>query len=133
MFCAECGYKIVAPGEECPRCADRRLISSIPAVPTAVPAPAPTAVQQTPQQVRAARVQAEAARFDMPPVAPSNDGPSGLLFVLGFMLPVVGLIVWIAMKDAAPQRANSAGNGAFASVLVSLLMVFIVVVWNTFT
>ena len=50
--------------------------------------------------------------------AKTNDAPSAGFAVLGFFLPVVGLIIYLAMHNTAPLRAKSAGKGALTSVLV---------------
>lgn len=45
--------------------------------------------------------------------------------LLGFCVPLVGLILWILWKDSTPQRANSAGKGALVSVIASVVFYII--------
>lgn len=41
--------------------------------------------------------------------------------LLGFCIPVVGLILYLLWKDERPNSANSAGKGALISVIVSVV------------
>ena len=41
--------------------------------------------------------------------------------VLGFFIPVAGLILWLVWKDERPKRANGAGIGALVGVIVNLV------------
>lgn len=49
-----------------------------------------------------------------------NDNGSVWWAVLGFFIPVVGLILYIVWKDDQPQNAKKAGLGALISVCVSV-------------
>lgn len=51
-----------------------------------------------------------------------NDEPSFGFAFLGFLIPIVGLIVFLVMRDNSPERAHSAGKGAIAGVLVYALL-----------
>jgi len=48
------------------------------------------------------------------------DAPSGGYAVLGFFIPVVGLILYLVWKDQTPLRAKSAGKGALIGVIVQV-------------
>lgn len=58
-----------------------------------------------------------------------NDAPSTGYAVLGFFIPIVGLILYFVEKDKTPLKAKSALKGAFwgfgvgivASILYSIL------------
>ena len=45
--------------------------------------------------------------------------------ILGFLIPIVGLILWLAWLDVKPNSAKMAGMGALVSVILSI--VFMVV------
>lgn len=47
------------------------------------------------------------------------DAPSWGYALLGFFVPIVGLILFLLEKDTMPLRAKSAGKGALVSVIVS--------------
>ena len=47
------------------------------------------------------------------------DGPSAGFSVLGFFIPLVGLILYLVWKAEYPLRAKSAGKGALIGVIVS--------------
>ena len=54
------------------------------------------------------------------PAATNNDAPSMGWAVLGFFIPLVGLILYLVNKDTAPLKAKSAGKGALIGFCVSL-------------
>ena len=51
-----------------------------------------------------------------------NDAPSGGFAVLGFFIPVVGLILFLVWQDTMPQRAKSCGKGALTAVIVDVAL-----------
>lgn len=42
--------------------------------------------------------------------------------VLGFFIPLVGLILYLVWKDELPLRAKSVGKGALVSVIVNVVI-----------
>ena len=50
----------------------------------------------------------------------TNDAPNTGFAVLGFFIPLVGLILYLVNKDTAPLKAKSAGKGALIGFCVSL-------------
>ncbi len=55
-------------------------------------------------------------------VANSNDAPSTGFAVLGFFIPLAGLILYLVNKDTAPRKAKSAGKGALIGFCTSLAL-----------
>ena len=53
-------------------------------------------------------------------VIPGDDTGSIGWGILGFFLPVVGLILYLIWKDSKPKSALMAGKGALASVIVGV-------------
>ena len=51
----------------------------------------------------------------------TNDAPNAGFTVLGFFIPLVGLILYLVNKDTAPLKAKSAGKGALIGFCVSLV------------
>lgn len=51
----------------------------------------------------------------------SNDSGSFGWAVLGFFIPLVGLILWLVWKDTKPKSAKMAGIGALVGVGICLL------------
>jgi putative Mn2+ efflux pump MntP len=51
-----------------------------------------------------------------------NDVPSTGLNILSFLIPMVGLILYLMQKDKSPRKANSAGKAALWGVGVSLAL-----------
>jgi hypothetical protein len=54
-------------------------------------------------------------------VVDSDDAPSTGLAVLGFFIPIAGLILYLVNKDKSPKKAKSAGKGALAGVITSVV------------
>ncbi len=60
-----------------------------------------------------------------------TDASSFGYALLGFCIPIVGLILFLIWKDTTPLRAKSAGKGALVSVILSVVfyvIYFIVIV-----
>ena len=55
------------------------------------------------------------------PVVAGVDAPNTGFAVLGFFIPLVGLILYLVNKDTAPLKAKSAGKGALIGFCVSLV------------
>lgn len=51
----------------------------------------------------------------------SNDAKSGGYAALGFFFPTVGLILYLIWKEEYPLRASSAGKGALAGFIFSII------------
>lgn len=56
------------------------------------------------------------------------DAPSMGFAVLGFFLPIVGLILYLCMFNSAPLRAKSAGKGAVAGFVVGMILSILFIV-----
>lgn len=54
-------------------------------------------------------------------VVNTNDAPSTGMAVLGFFIPIVGLILWLVNKENKPLMAKSAGKGALIGFIVSIV------------
>lgn len=48
--------------------------------------------------------------------------------LLGFCIPIVGLILWLVWKDSTPLRASSAGKGALISAILGVVFTIIYIV-----
>lgn len=51
-----------------------------------------------------------------------NDQPSAGLNILSFLIPLVGLIIYLTERDRSPRKANSAGKAALWGVGVSVIL-----------
>ena len=49
-----------------------------------------------------------------------NDAPNTGFAVLGFFIPIVGLILYLLNKDTYPLKAKSAGKGALIGFCVGI-------------
>ena len=55
----------------------------------------------------------------------ANDSSSFGWALLGFCIPIAGLILYLVWKDSTPLKAKSAGNGALVSVIISVIVYII--------
>ena len=53
---------------------------------------------------------------------------SVLLGILGFMFPLIGLILYLAMMHSEPKKAKSAGKGALTAFIIYLVFIVIVTI-----
>ena len=51
-----------------------------------------------------------------------SDSSSAGWAVLGFLLPLIGLILYLVWKEELPLRAKSIGKGALVSVIVNVVI-----------
>lgn len=50
------------------------------------------------------------------------DAPSGGWAFLGFLIPILGLILYLIWKPEYPLRAKSVGKGALIGVIISVVV-----------
>ncbi len=60
-----------------------------------------------------------------------DDKPSTALAVLGFFIPIVGLILFLIYHDDKPKTAKSAGKGALAGFITGFVFSIILVILFT--
>lgn len=61
-------------------------------------------------------------------VADPSDRPSFGYAFLGFLLPVIGLILYLVWKDDTPLRARSCGRGAAVGFVIYFLLVLVCII-----
>ncbi|MBQ6052952.1 MAG: zinc ribbon domain-containing protein [Clostridia bacterium] len=54
--------------------------------------------------------------------ANGQDAPSFGYAVLGFFIPLVGLIIYLSAKDSTPMKAKSAGKGALVGFITNIVL-----------
>ena len=57
-----------------------------------------------------------------------NDMPSTGLNIISFLIPLVGLIIYLTEKDRSPKKASSAGKAALWGVGVSFVLTIISII-----
>ena len=57
-----------------------------------------------------------------------GDAPNMGYAILGFLIPIVGFVLYLMLKNVKPLKAKSAGKGALVSVILAvvILLVFII-------
>ncbi len=58
----------------------------------------------------------------VPQVQPIPDSGGFGWALLGFLIPIVGLVLYLVWKDTKPMTARSAGKGALAAVIVGVVL-----------
>lgn len=69
------------------------------------------------------------ARIDNKPNADVSEDNSNLGFaILGFFIPIVGLIIFLIYEEKKPKRAKSAGKGALIGFITKIVLTIILVI-----
>lgn len=55
----------------------------------------------------------------------ANDTGSFGWAVLGFFIPLAGLILYLVWKDTQPKNANQAGKGALTMVILNAVLIVV--------
>lgn len=63
---------------------------------------------------------------------PNDTGSSGWT-VLGFFIPLAGLILYLIWKDTQPKNAQKAGKGALIGVITNAAILFITILCTVIT
>ena len=58
----------------------------------------------------------------------SGDAPSKAFAILGFFVPIVGLILYAIFETKQPQRAKSAGKGALIGFITKVVICIVSVI-----
>lgn len=69
------------------------------------------------------------ARIDNKPNADVSEDNSNLGFaILGFFIPIVGLIIFLIYEEKKPKRAKSAGKGALIGFITEIVLAITLVI-----
>ncbi len=63
--------------------------------------------------------------------ATKADGPSVGMAVLGFFIPIVGIIAWLILRARQPLQARSAIKGALAGFVLQFLIILALYSWGS--
>ena len=97
-YCSNCGNELNEGAEFCSKCG------------SAVAAGSSVSIQQS---------NSENHRVN------NGDAPSGGFAFLGFLFPLVGLILYLVWRESFPLKANSCGKGALVSVVIGVVLTII--------
>lgn len=116
MFCTNCGKELPDNASFCPECGAAQ----------AAPAPQKEDPQAVPQQpAYYEQPQNSQPQYQQAPYQQQNaavDSGSFGWAVLGFCVPIVGLILFLVWKGDKPKSAKVAGIGALVSVILTVLL-----------
>lgn len=74
----------------------------------------------------------DALSYDRKSAVIPTDAPSFGYAVLGFFLPVVGLVLYLVWREQTPLRAKSAGKGALCGVITNVVLSVLLVILAVF-
>lgn len=136
-YCRNCGQQIDESAQTCPYCGASQNLTppgvnvSAPAQPTPSvpiqeaqqpqPVVQPPMYSQQPNQQFSQNQQPSYQIQNVPIQNPDDSGSFGWA-ILGFCIPLVGLILFLVWHDTKPKCAKKAGIGALVSVIVGLLL-----------
>lgn len=60
-----------------------------------------------------------------PPMPPQEEKASVGLAILSYLIPLVGLILYLTKKDSRPKTAKACGKCALASVIINIVLTII--------
>ena len=67
-------------------------------------------------------------QYNQPVINENNDRGGFGWALLGFFIPIVGLILYLVWKNDKPKSAKSAGKGALISVILSVVFYLIAII-----
>lgn len=144
MKCMSCGATLPENLNFCPNCG-ARLGAAAPYAGMGDVSSAPTLNQQladlqtqldsgyiTPEQFYARRAQVLARSGEAPQAEPVADAGSFGWWIIGFLFPIIGLVLYVLMRNEKPLSARRAAMGALASVLAQIIL-YMLYVGSVFT
>lgn len=120
MVCPKCGCEKSIIGEECCQCFELPVKN---AASNAVELSTPVAAHEAAPTLSSAQ---NSTNYSATPFT-TDDKPSFLMALIGFAIPLVGLIIFFADRSSRPLQARSAGRGAltgFGLTVVSVVLFF---------
>jgi hypothetical protein len=139
--CPACGSALSPDDAFCPECGN----AVKPSVPEGVPVSGSGAETPAPEASAApafsslagaggeerATVSSERATAPSRAVYTEDSSSAGMA-ILGFLVPIAGLILYLVWKDTKPLKARSAGRGALVSVIIGAVIwvIGVVIVWQ---
>ena len=99
MICRECGAQVPEYAQSCPNCG----------------APVPKTVETNPAPYSPQSYSPQSYALEV-------DAPSAGLNILSFLIPLVGLIIYLVEKDKSPIKARACGKWALISFIISAVL-----------
>lgn len=59
---------------------------------------------------------------NMPPMPPQEEKANVGLAILSFLIPIVGLVLYLTQKNEKPKTAKACGKAALACVIISVIV-----------
>ena len=106
MYCSHCGTNLNGDEKFCPNCG------------------APVG-EQKPQSDPFAAKSTTFSDAQSKAQTATGDAPSAGYGILGFLIPIVGLILYVVWKNEYPLRAKSCGKGALVNVILSVVLMIL--------
>lgn len=126
MFCTKCGKRIPDDSAYCPYCGAATAASDNPFGDGASRSRGNTGGVNGNSGQNCGAPYTDGSRGDGG--RKSDDASSFGWGLLGFLIPIAGLILYLVWKDEYPLRAKSAGKGALSAVILYVLLVILYIV-----
>lgn len=52
----------------------------------------------------------------------NNSESTTLIFVISFLIPIVGIVLWLVWNDSQPAKSKAAGKGAVWGIGVGVVL-----------
>ncbi|GHU99920.1 hypothetical protein FACS1894211_06210 [Clostridia bacterium] len=128
-YCAKCGQELEGEAKFCTRCGTA-CSAVLPSrndgngyAPNGAPFPPVYGAPYAPPPP---------SPYYAPPQPVKRDGGSFGYALLGFLWPLIGLILFCVWKDDLPLRAKSCGKGALLSVILTAVFIVLAIIVNIF-
>ena len=131
MYCPNCGQQVDNNAMTCPSCGEvlqqkrtkycsncgLQIDESIAVCPNCGAA-------QHDNNANQQRYQQSYQQYSYQPAPPVVDNGGFGWGILGFCIPIVGLVLFLVWKDSKPRTAKASGMGALISVIIGGLLYF---------
>ena len=113
-YCSVCGQELADSASVCTKCGSAQI---------------PSITKYCPKCGKKISVLAKSCPycFEIQPTYAKEDSNSFGLAFLCFLIPIVGLILYLVWKREYPLRANSCGTGALVSIMLSVLVILLLI------
>ena len=113
MKCNYCGYSVSEETVYCPNCGEK------------VDTTKKNEIKEVNEKTESAKEEVKQVQNNY---GTSDSSYSFLWGILGYFIPVVGLILFVIWRETKPKDSKAAGIGALVSVITNIIFMIIMVI-----
>ena len=113
MKCNYCGYSVSEETVYCPNCGEK------------VDTTKKNEIKEINEKTESAKEEVKQVQNNY---STSDSSYSFLWGILGYFIPVVGLILFVMWRETKPKDSKAAGIGALVSVITNIIFMIIMVI-----